>query len=205
MEVYIDINQPFPDSVAASKLCGPKGACRYRLVGDVVSDEFILSKVVPKSREILGDEAGLAIGKAVLWAAFHEHHHADPEGPLLQPWLRADIIKAYEEAYGTSSNNVHNPVQKVTIVPQGYGDEVHLIEIGVDAAEEQIQVEGARTGSSTLDDMTTLLSHQLHVQRQIEETRAEVLNQLYEVRHISSKQFEVINKNLKRITMQPVL
>ena len=50
-------------------------------------------------------------------------------------------------------------------MPQGCGDEVHLIEIGVDAAGEQIQVEGARTGSSTLDDMATLLSHQLQVQR----------------------------------------
>ena len=61
-------------------------------------------------------------------------------------------------------------------MPQGCGDEVHLIEIGVDAAGEQIQVEGARIDSSTLDDMTTLLSHWLQVQRQIEETRAEVLN-----------------------------
>ena len=27
VEVYIDINQPFPDAVASSKDCGPKGAC----------------------------------------------------------------------------------------------------------------------------------------------------------------------------------
>ena len=173
-EVYIDNYQPFLDSVAASKLCDPKGACQYQLVGDTVSDEFILSKVPPKSREILGDEVGLAIGKAVLWAAFYEHHHADSEAPLLQPWLRADIIKAYEKAYGTSSNDVHNPAKKVTVVPQGCRDKVHLIEIGVDAAGEQIQVEG-RIGS-TLDGMTSLLSHQLQVQRQIKETRIEVLN-----------------------------
>ena len=206
VEVYIDINQPFPDAVASSKLCGPKGACRYRLkTGDGgVSNEFLLSKVVPNCRKILGDEAALAIGKAVLWAAFHEQHHADPECPLLQPWLRADIIKAYEEAYGTTTDVVHNPVQKVTVVPQGNGDELHLIEIGVDSAGEPIQVEG-RNRDTTIDDMTTLLSHQLQVQRQIEETRAEVLNQLFEVRHVTSKQFEVINKNLKRIALQPVL
>ena len=205
VEVYIDINQPFPDAVAASKLSGPKGACRYRLKTGVggVSEEFVLSKVVPNCRKLLGDEAGAALGRAVLWAAFHEQHHADPECPLLQPWLRAAVIQAYEEAYGTASDVVHNPVEKVTVVPQGNGDELYLIEIGVNSAGEQIQVDGRR--DSTIDDMTTLLSHQLQVQRQIEETRAEVLNQLFEVRHNTSKQFEIINKNLKRIALQPVL
>ena len=56
-----------------------------------------------------------------------------------------------------------------------------------------------------MDDIITLLSHQLQVQRQLEESRAEVLNQIFEVRHHHAKQLEIINKNLKRITMQPVL
>ena len=56
-----------------------------------------------------------------------------------------------------------------------------------------------------MDDITTPLSHQLQVQRQIEESRAEVLNQIIEVRHHHAKQLEIINKNLKRIAMQPVL
>ena len=203
VDIYIDVNQPYPDTLAACKLCGPKGSCRYRLIAEDVSDQFILEKVVPVTREVLGDEAGLAIGKAVLWAAFHERHHADPECPLLQPWLRAEIIKSYEEQYGVDSSEVHNPVQKVTVVPQGSGDEVHLIEIGLDADGEQVQIEG-RSGNA-VDDMTTLLSHQLQVQRQIEETRSEVLNQLFEVRHHHAQQLAVINKNLKRIAMQPVL
>ena len=73
-----------------------------------ISDEFLLSKVVPLSRELLGDEADLEIGKAVPWAAFHEHDHADPEGPLLQPWLRVEIIIAYEKTYYTSNSNMHS-------------------------------------------------------------------------------------------------
>ena len=77
------------------------------------------------------------------------------------------------------------------------------MEIGVDPSVEQIQVQG-RMGNA-LDDITTILSYQLQVQRQIEETHAEVLNQLFEVRHVMSKQFEVINKNLKKIALQPVL
>ena len=37
------------------------------------------------------------------------------------------------------------------------------------------------------------------------EIHAEDLNQLFEVRHTICKQFEVINKNLKRIALQPAL
>ena len=81
---------------------------------------------------------------------------------------------------------VHNPVEKVTVLPQGNGDELHLIEIGVNSAGEPIQVEG-RSRDTAIDDMATLLSHQLQVQRPIEETRAEVLNQLFKVRHSTCK------------------
>ena len=91
VDIYIDVNQPYPDAMAACKLCGPKGSCQYKVVADCVTDQFILDKAVPATREVLGDEAGLAIGKAVLWAAFHNHHHAGPKCPLLQPWLRAEI------------------------------------------------------------------------------------------------------------------
>ena len=56
-----------------------------------------------------------------------------------------------------------------------------------------------------MDDIATLLSHQLQVQRQKKETWAEMLSQLFEVRLSNSKQFEIINKNLKRIAMQLVL
>ena len=110
VDIYIDVNQPYPDTLAACKLCGPKGSCRYQLVAEDVSDQFILEKVVPVTREVLGDEAGLAIGKAVLWAAFHEQHHADPECPLLQSWLKIEVLNAYLEEYGVDISKVHNPV-----------------------------------------------------------------------------------------------
>ena len=113
------------------------------------------------------------------------------------------MLNAYQEEYGLDISEVHNPVQKVTVVPQGSGDEVNLIEIGLDANGEQVQVQG-RNGNAK-DDMTTLLSHQLQVQRKIEETKLEVLNQLFEVRHHHIKQLSIINKNLKRIVMQPIL
>ena len=38
VNIYIDINQPYPDAVAACKLCGPKELCWYRLVAKGVTD-----------------------------------------------------------------------------------------------------------------------------------------------------------------------
>ena len=99
---------------------------------------------------------------------------------------------------------VLNPISKVMIISQGSGDQVHLMEVGV-APEEREGGGRERTLTNQAEDMTVLLSHQLQVQRQIEESRAEVLNQLFEVRHHHSKQLEILNRNIKRIALQPVL
>ena len=64
-------------------------------------------------------------------------NHTDPMYPLLQPWLRTEIINSYQEEYDQDISKVYNPVQKVTVVPQGSGDEVHLIKIDLDANVEQ--------------------------------------------------------------------
>ena len=137
VDIYIDNNQPYPDALAICKLYDPKGLCWYILVANGVADQFILTKVVPVTREILGDDVALTTSKAVLWAAFHEMNHTDPMYPLLQPWLRTEIINSYQEEYDQDISKVYNPVQKVTVVPQGSGDEVHLIKIDLDANVEQ--------------------------------------------------------------------
>ena len=131
-------------------------AYRLKTSDGGVTDKFIFSMVVvPNGRKILEDKAGLVIGTTVLWAAFHKQLHTDPKCPLLQPWLRTDKIKVYEEACGTTSDVVHNSVKKVIVVLHGNGDELYLIEIGVNLAGEQIQVEGRRDTT----DMTFLQSH----------------------------------------------
>ena len=73
-------------------------------------------------REVPRDEAALATGEDVLWAAFHELHYADPMCLLPQPWLRIEIINSYQMDYGQYIPEVHIPVQKVTVVPQESGD-----------------------------------------------------------------------------------
>jgi len=209
VDIYIDLNQPYPDTLAACKLCGPKGACKYKMNHDSLTDEFILTKVVPHSCEALGEQAALALGKAILWAAFEDISNPNDECPALPEWLRREVIDAFNAEYGRDeANPVFNPVSKVTIVPQGAGDQVHLLEIGVDSNGNPIRNGGeqqSRSISNTIDDMQAVLSHMLQVQRQIEESRVEVLSQMYEHRHHHSRQLEILNKNIKRIALQPVL
>ena len=148
----------------------------------------------------------LALGRAVLWAAFEETHHPNSDCPFIPSWLRRKVTEAFYEQYGGDGEEdpVLNPISKVTIIPQGSGDQVHLMEVGVEPEERE---GGGRERNLTnqAEDMTVLLSHQLQVQRQIEESRAEVLNQLFEVRHHHSKQLEILNRNIKRIALQPVI
>ena len=166
VDIYIDLNQPYPDALAACKLCGPKGACKYKTNHDAVSDQFILTKVVPHSCEALGEQAALALGKAVLWAAFEDKNHPNDECPVLPEWLRSEVLAAFDDQYGSNNTPVFNPISKVTIVPQGAGDQVHLLEIGVDRNGNPIQrEEGGRSISNTIDDMQAVLSHMLQVQR----------------------------------------
>ena len=53
--------------------------------------------------------------------------------------------------------------------------------------------------------MQAVLSHILQLQRQIDESREEILSQIYEYQHHHLKQLEILNKNIKRIALQPVL
>ena len=111
-----------------------------------MTDHFILSKVVPHSCEALGEQAALALGRAVLWAAFEDKNHPNNECPVLPEWLRSEVLEAFNEQYGTNDDNpIFNPVSKVTIVPQGAGDQVHLLEIGVD--RDGNPIEGEEAGS----------------------------------------------------------
>ena len=63
VDIYIDLNQPYPDALAAYKLCGPKGACKFQTNHDAVTGQFILFKVIPHNcGEALGHHAVLALG-----------------------------------------------------------------------------------------------------------------------------------------------
>ena len=70
-----------------------------------------------------------------------------------------------------------NLLSNVTIIPQCSGDQVHLMEVGVELQERE---GGGRKKNLTnqAKDIIVLLIHQLQALRQIEESRVEVLNEL---------------------------
>ena len=69
-----------------------------------------------------------------------------------------------------------NPISKVTTIPHGSGDPVHLMEVGVNPEERK---GGGRERNLTnqAEDVTVSLTDQLPVQRQIKLPRTEVLQE----------------------------
>ena len=48
------------------------------------------------------------------------------------------IISSYRSVYGELSGSINNPVMKIPIVPQGYGDQLYITEL---LAEDDVPVE----------------------------------------------------------------
>ena len=211
VDAYIDVNLPYPDALAAHKLCGPKGSCKYKTHPEVnVSNTFVLEKVAPSCFRLLGEPVVLAVGYALLWAVFEDKSHSDND--LRLPSRLTDrVVSSFEEEYGSIEGfNVANPVKRVPFVPHGVGDQVSIIEIGLDnnnideasGAGTVLATDGLLSGAAAA---APLLAHSITVQRQIEETKAELLQQLFELRTINQKQYRIICGNIKRIALQPVV
>jgi len=209
VDAYISINLPYPDALAAHKLCGSKGSCRYRPQVDL-TNSFILEKIVPNCHRLLGNPAALPLGYALLWSAFHDKFHHNEESPLIPPYLRDRLVAAFEAEYGTiDSQNKDNPIKRVGMVPQGTGDQVAMIEIDYDDDEDALAIRrnnlSSRSGGLTSDVAAPLLAHQMTVQREIQDVKTQVLQQLFEMRSQHERQYSMITRNIKRIALQPVV
>ncbi len=103
---------------------------------------------------------------------------------MLLAWLRREVLESFYEEFGCDKANlVFDPVSKVTIVPQGAGDQVHVLEIRGNRSGKPVGGKddcGKSTSiSNTIDDMQAVLSHLHQVQRQIDRSRKEILSQMY--------------------------
>jgi len=216
VDSYIATTLPYPDAFTAAKLCGPLGACKYALkkfpdLVNRVSSSFIVDRVVPCCKAMLGEEAALPLGRALLWAAIHQERHRDLEVPLLPPRLAERVIAAYKAAIGPIEDmGCDNIIVKVPVVPQGSGDQVIMVELGNDGEEDGVERNDGvqRNVPSTSDaylNSQAILSQQLQAQRQAQETKAEVLDQIHEVRTQFLRQLHNIHSAVKRIAIQPVV
>lgn len=139
VDTYIDIGQPYPDALIAGKLCGPSGACRYVLrklqQATQVSNQFLLDHVAPHVSKRLGEDMALVLALPLLWAAFEDKKFegveasSRPPAALLHPTLKDRIINAYQASYAALPSNIDNPVMKVSIVAQGFGDQLLITEL----------------------------------------------------------------------------
>lgn len=209
VDVYIDPNLPYPDALAASKLCGQKGACKYTVRRNVeVSSSFILEKVVPECCRLLGNSAALPLGHALLWASFQDKNHPIQDCPLLPEWLRHKVLSHFQASYGEVEQlNVENPVQRLSVTPQGNGDQCTMIEIDLEDEDGPDGMYQAGTGNvlRSGEAPAALFAHQVQVQRQLEETKGQILQQLFEMKLQHRKQYHIISRNIKRIAIQPVV
>ena len=83
-----------------------------------------------------------------------------------------------------------------------------LLEIGVKSNGNPIQDEEGgviRSISDTINNTQAVFGYILQVLMNTEESRTEMLSQLFEHRHHHSTQLEILEKNIKRTTLQPVL
>ena len=147
VDVYIDIWLPYPDALIAGKLCGPSGPCRYALrklpgqQDNEITNEYLMRHVVPQAKKRLGEEMALVLALPLLWAAFEDEklklspapEEASTQVPktvaLLHPALQDRIIRSYKSAFGELPGSISNPVMKIPIVPQGYGDQLYISEL----------------------------------------------------------------------------
>ena len=95
------MNLPYPDSLAAHKLCETKGSYKYKYTRQVnFPNYFILEKIVPHCKSLISDAAALPLGHSLLWAAFQNENRRDEDHQLVQTWLQDRGVRCYEEAYG---------------------------------------------------------------------------------------------------------
>jgi hypothetical protein len=197
-DVYDDVELPYPDAKVAGLLC-VGGPCKYIMREDSgVTDQFILEYVTVKARTRVGDQVALVLGKALLWYIF------DPEGEDDVPTVvKQRVQNAYSHIQVLPEGT--NPVKKVPIVITGHEGEVYMDEIP------------DSNGDNTHDNNNNNAVGGSFVDRPIREQLLAVHSQLMSLRHSNeelrdslqqdridqTRQYQILNSNLRRIALQP--
>jgi hypothetical protein len=199
---YIDPFLPYPDARTATALCGPDGPCCYNVRDNPtgVSRLYMLNVVAPTINQIYGEEMAFLLTPALLWAAFNDSIAAKS---IMPASLRKLIVDGFHGGFET------NPVDKVSLLITGNGDQLHIVDLMTQDATPNGDAThtggGVATGGATaqgsgegIQGMYSLLYQQ---QRQIEDLKRDHNERtdglLAEVRWI--------NTNIRRIARQPVI
>jgi hypothetical protein len=108
---YTDVQLPWPDLNAASKLC-QGGPIKYKVKQEAgITDEWIYQNVTPGIANVFNEQVAAILGRALLWACFDtewsEKVGADIRHKVVTSFIQLDRFNADDV----------NPVDKVEVLP----------------------------------------------------------------------------------------
>jgi hypothetical protein len=185
---YDDIELPFPDANVAGKLC-IGGPCKYAIKeGSGITDDFLLTYVVPAIRTRFPAEVALVLAKPLLWMLFSSEKNYLPRA------IRDRVEAAYNNIRLLPAGE--NPVNKILLVVSGNEGEVYLDEVGTVQNHNQMM---RRT--SERDQILALPSQISGLQRSVEELKTALEAQRVEFR----RDLQMLQANIRRIAVQPAV
>ena len=116
VDIYIDVNLPYPDALVAAALTGPSGPCKYKLscTNEFPPEHVLTSAFAPKCAEILPDELAKLLAIPLISAAMSDH-----KVPIMPQQLREAIRKKLLDVTGLTVNPVARvPLHVVVKVPE---------------------------------------------------------------------------------------
>ena len=186
VDTYIDLEQPYPDAKVAACLAGPLGPVLYEIENTTLCDNDFIN-LFPNLKDVLDDSILKLLGLALVWASFQENlNHA-----LLNERIRSIIFSKF---------NFSNPIKKTSFVINGYGGQVSLIHLN-----NNINDPRQRHDSNIYDEIVGLNSNYLTLRKRVEEVNNNMLQQLQKVSREITENLRNINRNIKRIAIQPVV
>ena len=108
---YTDVQLPWPDLNAASKLC-QGGPIKYKIKQEAgLTNKWISCIVTPGITQVFDQHVGAILGKALFWACF------DTEwSEKVCPEIRHRVVNEFIQLDRFNTDNT-NPVEKVEVVP----------------------------------------------------------------------------------------
>lgn len=188
VDVYIDHRLPVPDATIAAVLCGPAGACKYKLrkkySEGIFTETFLLNEIAKNCKQVMDRKAAKTLSLPLIWAAFQP----EKETLLLDPKLRNRLLKVFRES---QLQFEECPVERVRIQPFGKGAQLGFLEV-TSGPDQNIP-------TNSKESYSNLLSQQFALQSRIEEVQDSILTELHRVK----VELKNMSTSIKRLSRQP--
>lgn len=123
VDVYIDVDVPYPDAKVASVLCGPRGPCKYATRAGVDLTDDIFCSIAPRSVEAFGREVGIVLARSLLWAAYEKEVRRNNQVLSIIP---SDLGARIKAAYTYAGGSDVNPIEKIGLLVSQHMDQLDI-------------------------------------------------------------------------------